>query len=275
MFAGSIVAQTTAKPDTYCRTSSISSWSEHTLPYTLGYFDRDAKNKLATELYVEDGELKIRAKPYKRNQGTELPFSLEPFKNQIREYNGTHYALEVADGYLVSFTDYNGDLWWFDKKGEKGYQVCKKDVWSLEIIDNEVYALYNEWQKGGGIVNIIHTIEGEWIEGQEWGFDEKIRCHALLDKAMFFVTGNSLRRFGKLTEDRYFIASMFVLNLPFSWSSDIPSSMIFYEDSVYIAVLGGVFKICDIVPRLIKMKDVRNFGFRDEYWSIKWLQHDW
>lgn len=235
--------------------SMLSEWSEQPLPLDEWQQSGLSNIKLETELYVDRGGVCIKQKERTRGSEETLPFSLEAFKSKISGYGGTRGVLRVGNGLLVGFNDgRNGDLWWFSKTGDMGYSIAKLNVLQFTILENEVYVLLgqnaNSIHGKGNIVHIIQRIDDKWIEGRTFKLDGYPYCHTIYDGRMYVVAGSKLVLFQKYADIYGRMDADDIISFPFDLTELNPSSMLFNNNSLYIAMRGGVLEVENIAPLL-------------------------
>lgn len=220
-------------------TSNLVYWKSHTIPTNSDTLVKYNWSKLEWNVFKSNGQ--VYAKLAGKMPFEKLPFRINPMdEKEKHDMEGYRAFLEVDDGYLVSFWrgEFGGNLYWFDKKGEKRQPIYRALISQFIKRENKIYAIAGLDHMGlsmGGIIEIRK-------ENSNWSLSNYLN----LNNAPYAIEIDKKDNFIVITSDNLLSIDtnkrIDTLISKGFWNALYPTSIVVSNNIVFIGMRQGVFK---------------------------------
>lgn len=214
----------------------LGDWKSNPLPKSQDYKD----DVVSWTVYLDEGIPKVTHEKIEVRlpKGIDLKKSKE-YSSPVRRMIGGEYIdyQAVDNGYLISVDrgEFGGELYWFSKRGRKNYEVSSANFNQFVLWNDQLFALDDQMRDGS--IELISKKDHRWTKETFLKLPHAPQA-ACLDKNgnLLVVTTDNILQIDKNKQ----IKILTGLDL---WDGHSRStSMIRYNDELYIGMLFGVFK---------------------------------
>jgi hypothetical protein len=207
---------------------------------TVGEFKEPERNRSAWEVYLHDGEVRVRL--YEREKVRD-PIRVDPL---TRYPLGKRTWARVSDGWLLG--THNGEfgsdgLWWFSEDGTESYEIIEGRIKSFVELDGRLLVLEgleHMMEFEGQVLEVSRTLEGTWHTEQIAAFEGSPHASTIdPDGALVMVTG---RRVIRIQPSGEMTILFDALQADGRWL-DYPNSIVIVDDVAYIGMRRAVVEI--------------------------------
>jgi hypothetical protein len=175
------------------------------------------------------------------SKGENLPFSKEFMAVNLSKLTRIRSIMKVDKGYIVGINkgEFGGGLWFVSQSGDVAYELAKRlNIVKIFEYKSRIFAIEGLDHMGFPRGNVI-----EIYQDTTWKY--KV-LHRLTDAPylirrhndhLIIVASGSIYKIDKNLK----ISTL--LKAPFSWNMLFPSSVLFDQEDIYLAMRGGILKI--------------------------------
>lgn len=194
------------------------------------------------EVYLSSNNtVEYREYDYEKVKGPDLPFKINPKKDDKYAFGGKQVNLRIDDGWLVGFDkgEWGGNLFWFNKNGTEYEKITGGNIKNILEIDEKIYVIEGLAHLGlsDGQIFQVERKNNEWIIEKKVDLPNAPYATTLTKNNEFLiVTSKGLLKVNKKFEIETLIEEGF-------WRYYLyPNSIVIKNGNIYIGMRGGVLK---------------------------------
>ena len=223
-----------------CQIPDLSNWKMDTLPIgERGNRANHSKNDW--KFVLKDNKWIIIQNDYKKATGDTLPFSAEFVAKNLKEIKGYSSVKKISNGYLIGLDngEFGGSLHFVNSSGLTEYEIAGYlNIRNIFVYKSKIFATEGLAHLGGQRGQII-----EIYKQRKWKYKtfskliEAPRLIADYKNEKIIVTSQYILKFDSDLKVEQ------ILKSPFYWGMLYPSSILFDNNDIYLAMRQGVLKI--------------------------------
>lgn len=167
------------------------------------------------------------------------------FEESYDEDENSQINLKIDDGWIIGFDrgEWSGFLYWFSENGQKHQRIINRNIVSLHLIDNEIFAFEGllHMQDNGGSFFKVKKENSKWITEEVLKLKESPLAVSKYNEKDFLVATNTSFIQIMKSKNEYKIKPIIENGF---WSYGVyPYSILTDKSDIYIGMRAGILKI--------------------------------